>query len=219
MAASTALGQPPALGVQAGSVSLLGGHGTAIAWAPVFSTQLGIDNALEVGILCATAGLVLSSVFGGPLAHLLIGRYKLVGVGRQVAKRVREVGSRASLDIASFELVDALHSHDSAAKAVELVRAGRADTLMKESLHTDELMGAVVSRDTGIRTARRINHCFVMDIPGHAQALIISDAAVNIAPTLEAKGRHCPECHWSRHAQGSCLSLLRPIQFTQVVAV
>ncbi len=79
------------------------------------------------------------------------------------------------------------HSHDSAAKAVELVKAGRAEGLMKGSLHTDELMGAVVARDTGIRTARRISHCFVMDVPNHSQALIISDAAVNIAPTLEEK--------------------------------
>ena len=67
------------------------------------------------------------------------------------------------------------------------MRAGRAEALMKGSLHTDELMGAVVARDTGIRTARRISHCFVMDVPGHSQALIITDAAVNIAPTLEVK--------------------------------
>ncbi|HZX84276.1 MAG TPA: phosphate acetyltransferase, partial [Reyranella sp.] len=101
--------------------------------------------------------------------------------------RIRDVAARASLDISAFELVEAKHSHDSAAKAVELVCAGRAEALMKGSLHTDELMGAVVSRDTGIRTARRISHCFVMDVPGHPQALIISDAAVNIAPTLEEK--------------------------------
>jgi phosphate acetyltransferase len=101
--------------------------------------------------------------------------------------RIRDVAARASLDIGAFELVEAKHSHDSAAKAVELVCAGRAEALMKGSLHTDELMGAVVSRDTGIRTARRISHCFVMDVPGHPQALIISDAAVNIAPTLEEK--------------------------------
>jgi phosphate acetyltransferase len=101
--------------------------------------------------------------------------------------RIREVALKASLDIGAFELVDSQHSHDSAAKAVELVRAGRVEALMKGSLHTDELMGAVVARDTGIRTARRISHCFVMDVPGHSQALIISDAAVNIAPSLEVK--------------------------------
>ena len=101
--------------------------------------------------------------------------------------RIRDVAAKASLDIGAFELVESQHSNDSAAKAVELVRAGRAEALMKGSLHTDELMGAVVARDTGIRTARRISHCFVMDVPGHSQALIISDAAVNIAPTLEVK--------------------------------
>jgi phosphate acetyltransferase len=78
-------------------------------------------------------------------------------------------------------------SHDSAAKAVELIRQGKAKALMKGSLHTDELMGAVVARETGIRTARRISHCFVMDVPGHKDPLIITDAAVNIAPSLADK--------------------------------
>jgi phosphate acetyltransferase len=103
------------------------------------------------------------------------------------AARVKDVATRAGLDIGAFEIVNSQHSHDSAAKGVELVRAGRAEALMKGSLHTDELMGAVVSRDGGIRTARRISHCFVMDVPSHPDALIISDAAVNIAPTLEDK--------------------------------
>lgn len=114
-----------------------------------------------------------------------IGLIKPILVGP--VARVRDVAQRASIDIGAFELMDSLHSHDSAAKAVELVRAGKAEALMKGSLHTDELMGAVVARDSGIRTARRISHCFVMDVPTHDQALIISDAAVNIAPTLEVK--------------------------------
>ena len=101
--------------------------------------------------------------------------------------RVRDIARKGGLDISAFELVESAHSHDSAAKAVELVRAGRAEALMKGSLHTDELMGAAVSRDKGIRTGRRISHCFVMDVPGHPDALIISDASVNIAPTLEDK--------------------------------
>ena len=67
------------------------------------------------------------------------------------------------------------------------MRQGKAEALMKGSLHTDELMGAVVARDTGIRTARRISHCFVMDVPGHKDPLIITDAAVNIAPDLADK--------------------------------
>jgi len=101
--------------------------------------------------------------------------------------RIRGAADAARLDIGPFEIVDAEHSHDSAAKAVQVVRAGRAEALMKGSLHTDELMGAVVSRSEGIRTARRISHCFIMDVPGHPTALVITDAAVNIAPDLEAK--------------------------------
>ena len=79
------------------------------------------------------------------------------------------------------------HSEAAAAAAVQLVREGKAEALMKGSLHTDELMAAVVKRDTGLRTARRVSHCFVMDVPGHDDALIITDAAINIAPTLEDK--------------------------------
>jgi len=101
--------------------------------------------------------------------------------------RIKAAADKAKIDIGPFEIVDAEHSHDSAAKAVQVVRSGRAEALMKGSLHTDELMGAVVSRSEGIRTARRISHCFIMDVPGHADALIITDAAVNIAPDLEAK--------------------------------
>jgi phosphate acetyltransferase len=102
-------------------------------------------------------------------------------------ERICAVASDHKIDISGFEIVDAKFSEDSASKAVELVREGRAEALMKGSLHTDELMGAVVKRDTGLRTARRISHCFVMDVPGHDQPLIITDAAVNIAPDLKAK--------------------------------
>lgn len=101
--------------------------------------------------------------------------------------RIRAAAEAAGLDITPYEIVDAEHSHDSAAKAVELVRSGRAEVLMKGSLHTDELMGAVVRKDTGLRTARRLSHCFVMDVPNHDTPLIVTDAAVNIAPTLEDK--------------------------------
>jgi phosphate acetyltransferase len=101
--------------------------------------------------------------------------------------RIRDVAASAGLDISGFPIVNAEHSHDSADKAVEVVRRGEAEALMKGSLHTDELMGAVVSRAAGLRTARRISHCFVMDVPGHPHPLIITDAAVNIAPTLEDK--------------------------------
>jgi phosphate acetyltransferase len=103
------------------------------------------------------------------------------------AERIRGVARRAGLDISALEIVDAEHSTDSAEKAVALVTAGRVEGLMKGSLHTDELMKAVVSRHGGIRTARRISHCFIMDVPGHPDALIITDAAINIAPTLDDK--------------------------------
>jgi len=102
-------------------------------------------------------------------------------------ERIRACAARAGLDISAMEIVNSEHSDDSAAKAVELVTAGRVEALMKGSLHTDELMAAVVSRQAGIRTARRISHCFIMDVPGHPDALIITDAAVNIAPTLDDK--------------------------------
>jgi phosphate acetyltransferase len=88
---------------------------------------------------------------------------------------------------ATWRSSDAEHSVDAARKAVALVREGRADALMKGSLHTDELMSAVVARETGLRTGRRISHCFIMDVPDHADALIITDAAVNIAPDLKTK--------------------------------
>jgi len=103
------------------------------------------------------------------------------------AAKIRAAALKGGLDIASLPLIDAAHSHEAADKAVALVREAKAEALMKGSLHTDELMSAVVARETGIRTARRISHCFVMDVPSHADALIITDAAVNIAPTLEDK--------------------------------
>ena len=103
------------------------------------------------------------------------------------SKRIREVAESGGIDLADLQIVDAPHSNASAAAAVELVREGKAEALMKGSLHTDELMAAVVNRATGLRTARRVSHCFVMDVPGHEDALIITDAAINIAPTLEDK--------------------------------
>src|ERR1700759_2875460 len=77
--------------------------------------------------------------------------------------RIRDAAERAEAEIADFPVEESAHSHDSAAKAVELVTQGKAGALMKGSLHTDELMGAVVARETGIRTARGMSHCFVMD--------------------------------------------------------
>ncbi|MGA7457627.1 MAG: phosphate acetyltransferase [Methyloceanibacter sp.] len=101
--------------------------------------------------------------------------------------KIRNVAKTHSLDLGGVEIVDVPHSQAAAEKAVELIRAGKAELLMKGSLHTDELLSAVVRRDTGIRTGRRISHVFVMDVPGHPHTLFITDAAVNIAPDLAGK--------------------------------
>jgi phosphate acetyltransferase len=102
-------------------------------------------------------------------------------------QRIRAVAADCKLDLSGYAIVDAPHSEASAETAVRLAREGKVEALMKGSLHTDELMGAVVNGDTGLRTGRRISHCFVMDVPSLDQAIIISDAAVNIFPTLQDK--------------------------------
>lgn len=101
--------------------------------------------------------------------------------------RIRALAASLHLDLGGIELVDQPHSHASAEKSVQLVRAGKADALMKGSLHTDELMAEVVRKDVGIRTERRISHIFIMDVPTYPKPLFITDAAVNIFPTLEEK--------------------------------
>jgi phosphotransacetylase len=107
------------------------------------------------------------------------------------AAKIAQAASAASIDLGKLQIVDAPHSHAAATKAVELVRQGQAEILMKGSLHTDELMAAVVSRDGGLRTGRRISHVFVMDVPTYHKVLIVSDGAINIAPTLEDKVDIC----------------------------
>jgi phosphate acetyltransferase len=107
------------------------------------------------------------------------------------AERIRAVAAQHGLEIGSFRLVDAPHSEAAAAAAVRLIREGEADILMKGSLHSDELLGAVVARDAGLRTARRITHAFIMDVPTYHKPLIVTDAAINIAPTLDDKADIC----------------------------
>lgn len=101
--------------------------------------------------------------------------------------KLERIARDNKLDLAGTAIADAAHSHDAAACAVALARAGKVEALMKGSLHTDELMGAVVAADTGLRTARRITHCFLMQTPAYPRPFIITDAAVNIAPTLDEK--------------------------------
>ncbi|MGZ8264905.1 MAG: phosphate acetyltransferase [Burkholderiales bacterium] len=101
--------------------------------------------------------------------------------------RIRAEASAHDIDLSGATIVDVPGAEAAAAAAVALVREGKAEALMKGSLHTDELMGEVVKRETGLRTRRRISHCFVMDVPNHPETLIVTDGAVNIAPTIEDK--------------------------------
>jgi len=101
--------------------------------------------------------------------------------------KLRSIAEEAGLDLSAVRTIATPHSHASAARAVELVRAAEADAVMKGSLHTDELMAAIVARDTGLRTARRISHVFVMLVPGYDRPLLVTDAAINIEPCLEEK--------------------------------
>jgi len=126
------------------------------------------ETSLKGAVEAAEAGLI-QPILVGP-------KEKVLGVAKAF-----------SLDLGNIEIVDVPHSQAAAEKAVELVRTGKAELLMKGSLHTDELLSEVVRRETGLRTGRRISHVFVMDVPGHPQTLFITDAAVNIAPDLMAK--------------------------------
>jgi phosphate acetyltransferase len=103
------------------------------------------------------------------------------------AEKIRAVARENEVDITPYRIISVEHSHAAAAKAVELARAGEVEALMKGSLHTDELRGAVVPSATGLRTARRISHVFVMDVPSYPRMLMITDAAVNIYPKLREK--------------------------------
>jgi len=102
-------------------------------------------------------------------------------------KKIRDLAGKYGLSISGFEIVDAAHSEEAAAKSVELVHAARGEMLMKGSLHTDELMRSVTAKVGGLRTDRRVSHVFVMDVPAYAETLFVTDAAINIFPDLDAK--------------------------------
>jgi len=107
------------------------------------------------------------------------------------AAKIEQIARASGIALRNTQIVDAPHSQASAAKAVELVREGKAELLMKGSLHTDELLGAVVARETGLRTGRRISHVFIMDVPTYHKVVIVTDAAINISPVLEDKADIC----------------------------
>lgn len=126
------------------------------------------ETSLEAAVQAAELGL-FTPILVGPKA------------------KIEAVAKQHMLHIKDLELIDTPHSHASAAQAVALVRAGKATLLMKGSLHTDELMHEVVKSDTGLRTARRLSHIFVMDVPTYEEPLFVTDAAINIAPDLLCK--------------------------------
>jgi phosphotransacetylase len=107
------------------------------------------------------------------------------------AAKIQEIAKQHSIQLGKTRVVDVPHSHAAAAKAVELVRQGEAELLMKGSLHSDELLSAVIAKETGLRTGRRISHVFIMDVPTYHKVLIVTDAAINIAPGLEDKVHIC----------------------------
>ncbi len=107
----------------------------------------------------------------------------LIGPTEKIKKACKDFG----IESAHFTIVDAEHSHEAAAKAAAMAASGEVDAVMKGSLHTDELLGAIVSSAAGLRTERRISHAYIMNIPTYPKPLIITDAAINIAPTLEEK--------------------------------
>lgn len=129
-------------------------------------------TALEGAVEAAQKGLI---------APLLVGP----------ANKIAEIAAAAKIDLGKLSIIDVPHSHAAAVKAVELISEGKAEILMKGSLHTDELMSAVVSREGGLRTGRRISHVFVMDVPTYHKVLIVTDGAINIAPSLEDKVDIC----------------------------
>ncbi len=107
------------------------------------------------------------------------------------AARIRQAAEEAQIDISAYQLIDVEHSHAAAARAVKMAAAGEVDAIMKGSLSTDELLGAVMPSAAGLRTERRISHAYVMAVPTYHKLLVITDAAINIAPTLDEKADIC----------------------------
>src|SRR5207344_686911 len=107
------------------------------------------------------------------------------------AATIAEIAKAKGINLGGVQIVDVATAHESAAKAVELVRQGKAELLMKGSLHSDELLAAVIAKETGLRTGRRLSHVFLMDVPTYHKALLVTDGAINIAPTLEDKVDIC----------------------------
>jgi len=132
-------------------------------------------------------------------------------------KRIIQLAAENDLSLTDYQIIDVEHSHAAAQKAVELIRSGEANLLMKGSLHTDELMSAVVSSRLGIRTERRLSHVFVMDVPSYSKLLFITDAAINIAPDLDAKRDICQNAIDLAHTLGIELPKVAILSAVEVV--
>jgi phosphotransacetylase len=134
---------------------------TAVAWPCDETSLAGATDAAKQGLI----------------TPILVGS----------AAKIAEVAKAHGIDVGRTEIVDVGDSHAAAIKAVQLVREGKAELLMKGSLHSDEILAAVVAKDSGLRAGRRLSHVFLMDVPTYHKVLIVTDAAINIAPTLEDK--------------------------------
>ncbi len=152
---------------------------TAVAYPCEATVLMGCVEAAEAGLI--------SPILVGP------------------RQKICQVATDAGLNIDHCPIEDVSDAHAAAAKAVELVRAAGAEALMKGSLHTDELMIAVVSSSNGLRTSRRISHAFIMSVPTYPKPLVITDAAINIAPTLEEKRDICQNAIDLAHSLGLSL--------------
>lgn len=135
--------------------------------------------------LCAVAHPCDESSLSATLEAARLGLFRPLLIGPE--PRIRDTAARVALDLSAATIIDVPHSHAAAAAAVEEVQAGRAALLMKGSLHTDELMHAVLQHNGGLRTERRVSHVFIMDVPTYGELLFITDAAINIFPDLDAK--------------------------------
>jgi phosphate acetyltransferase len=163
IAAVGPLGQPPASKYD--RLIARARQGTPVSTVVVHPCD---ETSLRGAIEAAEAGIIVP-ILVGPAA------------------RTTAAARACRLDIERFEIVDVPHSEAAAAKGVALIHEGRGELLMKGSLHTDELMREVTSSKTGLRTARRISHVFIMDVPNHRETLMITDAAINIFPDLDVK--------------------------------
>jgi phosphotransacetylase len=162
---------------------------------PIFALADGIE-AMPTAVAHPCSDAALQAAVEAAARDLIVP----ILVGPQ--QRIREIADRLQIDLSPYRLVDAPHSHAAAQAAVDLVRAGEAEMLMKGSLHSDELLAAVVARDTGLRTERRLSHVFLMDVPGYHKLLMITDAAINIFPTLDDKRDICQNAIDLAHVLG-----------------